>query len=921
MRFSTPSWLTRLAGLALCAAAFTATPALAVEYYSGAEQSGNNIYMYSVSTLDYYDCAYTAYCDAFVEGQEYVNGSLVDYTNGLTGYHVEADLSDTAVVGNTYTIAGYHYFFNSNTSSWDNFGYDTAAVTVYPPPPPTPTPQISGISPDIGVVGIPGYIAIYGYYLSGNGAWNDVYVWLDGAYRQVVYVSDGQINVYYSSVTLGTHTLYVGTSGGWSNGVNFTVGTGDPTPAVSSFSPTNFQYNQSNAMTISGSGFGTSPSVFLSYPDGASEWASVTNAADTLIYATAYHHSTLSGSIAVTVYSNGYWGSGFIPSYSGQPNYVMLAQASHVTAQTQAIAFASLNQVMIGSGSVALSATATSGLPVIFTSTTPATCSVAGSTATVLSVGTCSISANQAGNSVYLPAPTVTRSFAISVPTVQLTDLTRQGPPFYAGDNYTITVSGAPSSVVTVSQNSGPQSSVGMTNSLGVLIISGLWTLADVGDYTRTYYVAGYGASTASFQVGANGQTVTCGRINPDLYIGSIAAGTNLAFAVPAAGAATVSFLIGGPNIQPYSASVGAVRTQYTSTWSANVDTTGLSGAYSVTPIITSPAGQTSCSAATHSTAYFEIRSSATPPSQPGSVPCSSLTGNWTAVAPNRADFSLQLTDNNGSISGHASYTYACSVAVNFSSLSGTYVPSSGRYDITAAGPTPTVFACGGNVFRPLDYHVTGTIGASCGAGSGTATAGYDYFTQTMTTERIPSSENSVASSPAWSVANQTVAVFTVNMITGTSDPAYIFGGRTVTELNPGPGDVLPADYVGNDGCYWPGGPWPTPITRLSSNDSWNVQGSTSGSPHGSYGPDFMGLAHPATLAYVQTYAPQVATPGGSCTIKYPQKMVINTESTTTGTEPYGGPGSGLNLVQMTITPTTFTVQRGSGTISRENHF
>ncbi len=329
MRFSTPSWLTRLAGLALCAAAFTATPALAVEYYSGAEQSGNNVYMYSVSTLDYYDCAYTAYCDAFVEGQEYVNGSLVNYTNGLTGYHVEADLSDTAVVGNTYTIAGFHYFFNSNTSSWDNFGYDTAAVTVYPP---TPTPQISGISPDIGVVGIPGYIAIYGYNLSGTGWWGDVTVIMDGASLPMTYFSDGQINVSYPGLALGTHWLYVWTSGGPSNYMSFTVSAGDPTPTVSSFSPAVWQYNQNNQMSIAGSGFGTSPSVYVSYPDGASEWASVTNAADTLIYATAYHHSTLSGSIAVTVYSNGYWGSGFIPMYPGQPNYTALPGAASVPA-------------------------------------------------------------------------------------------------------------------------------------------------------------------------------------------------------------------------------------------------------------------------------------------------------------------------------------------------------------------------------------------------------------------------------------------------------------------------------------------------------------------------------------------------------------------------------------------------------------
>ncbi|MGA9669515.1 MAG: hypothetical protein WBQ94_09920 [Terracidiphilus sp.] len=62
-----------------------------------------------------------------------------------------------------------------------------------------------------------------------------------------------------------------------------------------------------------------------------------------------------------------------------------------------------------------LTATASSGLPVSFTSTTPAICSVSGSTASLLAVGSCIIQANQTGNPVYAAAPTVAQTFAVSL--------------------------------------------------------------------------------------------------------------------------------------------------------------------------------------------------------------------------------------------------------------------------------------------------------------------------------------------------------------------------------------------------------------------------------------------------------------------------------------------------------------------------
>jgi hypothetical protein len=64
-------------------------------------------------------------------------------------------------------------------------------------------------------------------------------------------------------------------------------------------------------------------------------------------------------------------------------------------------------------GSVTVSATASPGLAVTFSSTAPNTCTVAGNVATFVTVGTCTVEADQAGNANYLAAPANSNSFTI----------------------------------------------------------------------------------------------------------------------------------------------------------------------------------------------------------------------------------------------------------------------------------------------------------------------------------------------------------------------------------------------------------------------------------------------------------------------------------------------------------------------------
>ena len=96
----------------------------------------------------------------------------------------------------------------------------------------------------------------------------------------------------------------------------------------------------------------------------------------------------------------------------------LAASASDVTTiivpQAQTIAFGALTGVSFGATPFTIGATASSGLPVSFTSITPAICTVANTTVTVVAAGNCAITASQAGNGTFAPAVNVSQGFTVS---------------------------------------------------------------------------------------------------------------------------------------------------------------------------------------------------------------------------------------------------------------------------------------------------------------------------------------------------------------------------------------------------------------------------------------------------------------------------------------------------------------------------
>ena len=93
---------------------------------------------------------------------------------------------------------------------------------------------------------------------------------------------------------------------------------------------------------------------------------------------------------------------------------------------------------IFGDDPFTLSASASSGLALSFTSTTPAICSVNGNMATILSVGTCTLIASQAGNDSYNEAPDVSANVVVSKADQTISDFTPPATKVFGDDIFDI---------------------------------------------------------------------------------------------------------------------------------------------------------------------------------------------------------------------------------------------------------------------------------------------------------------------------------------------------------------------------------------------------------------------------------------------------------------------------------------------------
>jgi uncharacterized protein (TIGR03437 family) len=186
-------------------------------------------------------------------------------------------------------------------------------------------------------------------------------------------------------------------------------------------------------------------------------------------------------------------------------------QSFTVTPESQTIAFGALPNKPFGAATLTVSATASSGLAVSFISTTSSVCTVAGSTVTMVSVGTCTIEASQAGNSSYSTATPVDQSFTVSQAT-QTINFGALPNKVFGSAPFAISATASSGLAVSFASNSAVCSVSGSASGATVIVaLAGTCTIqATQGGNTN------YSAATAvdqSFTVTQESQTVTFGAL------------------------------------------------------------------------------------------------------------------------------------------------------------------------------------------------------------------------------------------------------------------------------------------------------------------------------------------------------------------------------------------------------------------------
>jgi hypothetical protein len=149
----------------------------------------------------------------------------------------------------------------------------------------------------------------------------------------------------------------------------------------------------------------TSNATGGSYPVS---YASANNAICTIISSPSdsYVHVVAPGTCSITASQVG------DETYAPATNVVRTFAIAKIS---QSITFNSIPAMTVSSAAQTISASSTAGLSVRFISTTPKICQIVnGNKIGVVSAGTCSITASQAGDATYLAAKNVIKSFVIS---------------------------------------------------------------------------------------------------------------------------------------------------------------------------------------------------------------------------------------------------------------------------------------------------------------------------------------------------------------------------------------------------------------------------------------------------------------------------------------------------------------------------
>lgn len=218
-----------------------------------------------------------------------------------------------------------------------------------------------------------------------------------------------------------------------------------------------------------------------------------------------------------------------------------VSQTLLVSTAVQSIAFNSPGNQTLGVAPAALSATASSGLPVAFASATAGVCSVSGNTLTLLALGSCSITASQAGNAVYGAAAPVQQTITISAAPLLAQFLSFSAPADQTLGTAPAALVASASSGLAVSLVSVTPAVCSVSGSTLTLVAAGSCSVMASQSGNATYAAAA--AITRAFAVSKAAQTLTF--TSP----GTQTLGSTSALAASASSGLAVSFASSPPGV------------------------------------------------------------------------------------------------------------------------------------------------------------------------------------------------------------------------------------------------------------------------------------------------------------------------------------------------------------------------------------
>lgn len=313
------------------------------------------------------------------------SGNPVVFTSNTTGVCTVAGSTVTFVHAGTCTInanqAGSTYYAAAPQNQ------QTFAVAKAPQ-----TISFTSAAPVAAAVGGPGYTPT----ATGGASGNPVTFTVDATTASTCSIAGGVVSYQH----VGTCTVDADQAGDADHLAasqvqqSYTVGQGSQAITFTSTAPANAKVGGST-YTVSATGGASGNAV---------TFTSATPAVCTVSGSTV----SFVGAGSCTVNANQAASADYLAATQVQQSFL-------VTKNDQTITFTSTapGSATVG-GTYNVTATASSGLTVAFSSATPSVCTVSGSTASFVAAGTCTINANQAGNAGFNPAPQVQQSFTVA---------------------------------------------------------------------------------------------------------------------------------------------------------------------------------------------------------------------------------------------------------------------------------------------------------------------------------------------------------------------------------------------------------------------------------------------------------------------------------------------------------------------------